>query len=75
MALTNTLVALLREHRGNSKDIIRILNQYNAKQDAYNRLTGEDILNAYKIGGLYISPINLVRGGLYEDKIRFSSNY
>lgn len=52
MALTNTLVALLREHRGNSKDIIR---KYNAKQDAYNRLTGEDILNAYKIGGLYIS--------------------
>lgn len=52
MALTNELISTLRNTRNNINLVNTILNDYNQKQDTFNKLTGEDLVNAYKIAGV-----------------------
>ena len=57
MALSNELVHTLIAHRGEDMETItHILNEYNSNQTLYNRLNGEDTLNAYKLAGIYHNP-------------------
>lgn len=70
MALSSELVHRLIAHRGNNIEVItHILNEYNRKQIPYNQLNGEDILNAYKLTGIYCNPINIIHGKVHDDKI------
>lgn len=57
MALSNELVHTLIAHKGDNMEVItHILNEYNSNQTLYNRLSGEDILNGYKLAGICHNP-------------------
>lgn len=68
MALTNQLINEIKAHAHDQQAIIGILNRYNTEQKPYNRLHGEDILNAYRIGGIYVKPSHIIGGAIYEDQ-------
>ena len=54
MSLTKELINVLRTNNGNNiKYINKILNDYNATRNSFDKLTGEDLINAYKIAGVY----------------------
>lgn len=63
MPLSKELLSVLIAHKGdNIETIAGILNKYDRKQSLYNRLNGEDILNAYKLTGVCSTPDNTVVG-------------
>ena len=50
MSLTKELINVLRTNNGNNiTSINKILNDYNATRNSFDKLTGEDLINAYKI--------------------------
>lgn len=53
MSLTKELINVLRANNGNIKSVNKILNDYNATRNSFDKLTGEDLINAYKIAGVY----------------------
>lgn len=70
MALTQALINTLKAHKGDTMAVITsILNEYNSNQKPYNRLHGEDLLNAYKITGKYRTPTEIIHDNIYDDKI------
>ena len=53
MSLTKELINILRANNGNIKSVNKILNDYNATRNSFDKLTGKDLINAYKIAGVY----------------------
>ena len=53
MSLTKELINVLKTNNGNIKSVNEILNDYNATRNSFDKLTGADLVNAYKIAGVY----------------------